>query len=186
MSAIYNEQGIDVLEIAYQEQETKSSPVFNSQETDVLEVAYQEQETMEKTLGLIEHDIVKIVYNVIYFAFSGKAYLFDGNSLSDFGSPAVVVFPCLAVAEEKAYVVGGLREDGEIEGVLYGYNTDSYWMTADRDYVAYIIAGSEPVFVVDEKGNTLMEVKRIAVAPFLAGWRLVSRKPFSTVLQKLR
>jgi len=205
LTIIYNEQKIDVMEIVYQQQETIHEYMYNENKKDVMEIAYQQQETVTKTtynyhrhvlaeigygelittsrvIGFSRHDFVKIVYNVIHFAFLGKAFLFDGNNLVEFGSPSIVVFPAIVSSGEKIFAMCGLRENGEIDNIVYGYNMDNYYVVADRNYIAYIIAGEEPVYINDSDGNVVETVKRLGVVPLLKGYRVVSRKPFSLIL----
>jgi hypothetical protein len=127
---------------------------------------------------------MKHTYNPILFAFLGKAWLFDGSSLTDFGSPMKAIFPLIATDGSKIVAGGGMEEDGSISPDLYGFGIDMYYITADRDYVAVVIP-TDVVYVIDDKGNIVTSTKQLSVAPLLKGWRLASRAPFEVVVMRL-
>jgi len=133
------------------------------------------------TLGAIF--TLRNVINILSFVFGGKAYVFDGSSVSEFPSHGeAVIFPLLAFGEDKIAVYGGLKEDGTIPNDIYVYGQDSYVIDVAKDSVALIIAGEEPVYVYDSEGNVKSKVTTIATLPVLAGWRIASRKPFIAML----
>ena len=126
---------------------------------------------------------LKSVYNPILFAFAGKAFLFDGSKLEEFGSPVTAIYPMLT-SVDRILVAGGMREDSTVEENVYGFGLDSYFITADRDYLAVVIP-SDTVYVIDEAGNVVQTTRQLSVVPLLRNWKLVSRKPFTTVVQRL-
>jgi len=126
----------------------------------------------------------KASYNPILFAFLGKAWLFDGSSLTDFGSPVKVIFPLITTDGNRIIVGGGMEEDGSISSDIYGFGVDMYYLTADRDYVAVVIP-SDVVYVIDSNGNIVTSTKQLSVVPLLKGWKLVSRSSFDVVVMRL-
>jgi len=101
---------------------------------------------------------LRATYNPIMFAFAGKSYLFDGSELGEFGSPATVIYPLVAVSDDKIFAGGGMREDSTVEENVYGFGLESYFLTADRDYVAVVIP-TGVVYVLDEFGSVVLTTK---------------------------
>jgi len=126
----------------------------------------------------------KLVYNVLYFVFSGRAFLFDGEEVVEAGSPVVAIYPIATSKEDRAYVTGGLTEEGSVVPDLYVRGVESYVMTADRDYIAVLLP-TDMVYVIDEKGSIVTTHKITTVLPLFKGWKLVSRAPFIAVIQRL-
>ena len=127
---------------------------------------------------------LKATYNPIMFAFAGRAFLFDGSKFEEFGSPATVIFPLAVAGDGRIFVGGGMREDSTTEENLYGYGLESYFIAADRDYIAVVVP-SGTVYVIDGAGNVVQTTKQLSVVPLLRGWKLVSREPFVAVVQRL-
>jgi len=127
---------------------------------------------------------VKASYNPILFAFLGKAWLFDGNNLIDFGSPVKVIFPLIATDGSKIVAGGGMLEDGSVSGDVYGFGIDMYYLMADRDYLAVVVP-TDVVYLIDSSGNVVTSTKQLSVVPFMKGWRLASRRYFYAVVMRL-
>jgi hypothetical protein len=127
---------------------------------------------------------LKTTYNPVMFVFLGKAYLFDGSKIIEFGSPVVAIHPLAAASDGKIFVCGGMREDSTIEESIYGFGLESYLLTADRDYLAVVIP-SDTVYVVDDAGNVVQTTKQSCVVSLLRNWKLVSRGPFIALVQRL-
>ena len=126
---------------------------------------------------------LRTIVNVIQYVFKGKAYLWDGGRLVEWKSPGVyVVHPVLAATEDYAATIGGLQETGDIENELVVYGQESYQITADRNYLALIVAGDEPVQIYDAEGNVKQIISGSGIAPLLEGWKAASRKMYSIIL----
>ena len=126
----------------------------------------------------------KLTYNVLYFVFSGRAFLFDGEEVVEASSPVVAIYPITTSKEDRAYVTGGLTEKGTIVPDLYVRGVEAYVMTADRDYIA-ILLPTDTVYVIDEKGSIVTTHKMVTVLPLLKRWKLVSRAPYIAIIQRL-
>ena len=127
---------------------------------------------------------MKHTYNPILFAFLGKAWLFDGSSLTDFGSPVVAIYPMVATDGSKIVAGGGMLEDGSVSGDVYGFGVDMYYLTADRDYLAVVVP-TDVVYLIDSSGNVVTSTRQLSVVPFMKGWRLASRRYFYAVVMRL-
>jgi hypothetical protein len=127
---------------------------------------------------------MRTTYNPILFAFLGKAWLFNGSSLTDFGSPIVAIYPMIATDGSRIVAGGGMEEDGSVSGDVYGFGFDMYYLTADRDYLAVVVP-TDVVYLIDSSGNTVTSTKQLSVVPFMKGWRLASRSYFYAVVMKL-
>jgi len=199
LSALPVEQSTSTwIEIAYQEQETTARDVPMEQSASVwAELGVQEQETVERVAPALDEPTVvdttvsggvwwlKVVQNIVAFAFAGKAYLFDGSEFRELGTPVAVIYPVAVSDGSAAYLAGGLEEGGGVPESLYGFNVESYVLVADRDYLAMVVAGGSPVYAVDTGGAVAAEIRGVATVPLLAGWRLVSRSPFVAILQRI-
>jgi hypothetical protein len=126
----------------------------------------------------------RLTYNPILFAFLGKAWLFDGSALEDFGSPVNAIYPMTATDGTKIVAGGGMKEDGSVEGDLYGFKFDMYYLTADKDYLA-IVMPTGTVYIVDEVGNIVASTKQLSVVALRKGWKLASMHYFEAVVMKL-
>jgi len=126
---------------------------------------------------------LKLTCNILQFVFKGKAFLFDG-SIKEVGSPVIAIYPVVAGKEDRGYVTGGLTEEGTIVSDLFVRGVESYVMTADRDYIAVVIP-TDTVYVLDSVGNVVSTHSKLGVLPLLTGWKLVSRKPFIAIIQRL-
>jgi hypothetical protein len=152
----------------------------------VLQLAYQsfEEDVKHDSFPSSDATYVKLTYNVLRLAFLGKAFLFDGEKFVEVGVPEAVIYPVLVTDGDKAYFTCGLKEDGSVVGILYGYNMDGYELKADKDYVAFII--SEGIVLIMNENNTAVgTIKLLGTAPLLKGWKLVSRKPFIAIIQSV-
>jgi hypothetical protein len=127
---------------------------------------------------------VRVSYNPILFAFLGKAWLFDGSSLTDFGSPIVAIYPMIATDGSKIVAGGGMEEDGSVSGDVYGFGVDMYYLTADRDYLAVVVP-TDVVYLIDSSGNVVTSTRQLSVVPFMKGWRFASRSYFYAVVMRL-
>jgi len=127
---------------------------------------------------------LKLTYNILQFVFKGKAFLFDGSSIKEVGSPVIAIYPVVAGKDDRGYVTGGLTEEGTIVSDLFVRGVESYVMTADRDYIAVVIP-TDTVYVLDSVGNVVSTHSKLGVLPLLTGWKLVSRKPFIAIIQRL-
>ncbi|RLC59856.1 MAG: hypothetical protein DRI01_10925 [Chloroflexi bacterium] len=191
------EQPSNYVQIAYQEQETVTTDKPIEQAPTYSELGYQEQETVVKDLPVIEEPTVtdttpsggliwiKIVQNIIRFAFLGKAWLFDGTKFIELGTPVAVIYPVLVSLDDKAYFVGGLKEDGSVPDTIYVYGYEANELEADKDYVAFVISETE-VYVVDEENITRGSVKGLGATPINKGWKLISRKPFTAIVMEVK
>jgi len=128
----------------------------------------------------------RITYNVLYFMFKGKSYLFDPakNTIKEVGAPAVVVFPNTVSREDRAYVTGGLAEDGTIRSEFFVSGLEVYTMTADREYIGVVIP-TGTVYIIDDVGSVVSTFNKINVITLLRNWKLVSRSPFTAILQRM-
>jgi hypothetical protein len=154
----------------------------------VLQLAYQSFEADVKLASIPLTDVemyAKLTYNVLRFAFLGKAFLFDGEKLVEVGVPEAVIYPVLVTDGDKAYFTCGLKEDGSVVGILYGYNIDGYDIKADKDYVAFIVSESV-VYIVNESNTVVGTTKLFGATPLLKGWKLVSRKPFKAIVMSIK
>jgi hypothetical protein len=127
---------------------------------------------------------MRTAYNPILFAFLGKAWLFDGSSLTGFGSPIVAIYPMVATDGSKIVAGGGMEEDGSVSGDVYGFGMDMYYLTADRDYLAVVVP-TDVVYLIDSSGNVVTSTRQLSVVPFMKGWRLASRSYFYAVVMRL-
>ena len=173
--------------VAYQEQEFTTTQVETLSNTG--QVGYQEQETT--VVPLPEYGVRQVgtIKNLIlFFVFSGKAYLWDGTEITEFAKPGVyVIYPQVAAdpTTGQIYLIGGLQEDGTIQNELLVYGQENYMIQADADYVALVVAGDEPVIVYDDQGNVVTTIKGSGSTPLLTGWMLASRTTFIAILQKI-
>ena len=162
----------------------------------LLHVAYHYPTTVYKDVVVIEEPAIsdttvtggllwiKAVCNIINFAFAGKAYLFDGSSFKELGTPVAVIYPVAASDGNAAYLAGGLEEDGGIPDTVYGYGIEASELEADKDYIAFII-GEETVYVIDVE-NVVRAKVVTGAAPFQQGWKMVSRKPFVAIVMEVK
>jgi hypothetical protein len=127
---------------------------------------------------------MKHTYNPILFAFLGKAWLFDGSRLIDFGSPIVAIYPMVATDGSRIVAGGSMEEDGSVSGDVYGFGFDMYYLTADRDYLAVVVP-TDVVYLIDSSGNVVTSTRQLSVVPFMKGWRLASRSYFYAVVMRL-
>jgi hypothetical protein len=186
MPAVETQQPWATLELAYQQYDAIERAVETSQFWVTLELAYQQYAPeVGVPLPTLTEYILKIVNNIVAFAFLGKAWLFDGATLKDFGSPAVAIYPTLISDGEKAYFTGGLNEDGTIDNTIYGYATVTNQITADRNYFAMVVAGEEPVYLVNEMGTIMHTFTRSGATPLLTGWKLISKSSFYAIILKI-
>ena len=162
-----------------------------------LEICYQEQETIVKDLPVIEEPTVtdttvsggllwvKAIFNIIKFAFSGKAWLFDGTKFVELSTPVAVIYPVLTSLDDKAYFVGGLKEDGSVPDTIYVYGLEANELKSDKDYVAFIISEAR-VYVIDEENITRGSVIGLGATPVMKNWKLISRKPFVAIVMEVK
>jgi hypothetical protein len=189
MSYIAQTYGVSFMQLAYESFSTdvKQSNLVLTSNYAFTQLAY-ESFVNDVKLSYLDYPgaefYIKASYNPILFAFLGKAWLFDGSSLTDFGSPIVAIYPMIATDGSRIVAGGGMEEDGSISSDLYGYGIDMYYLTADRDYVAVVIP-SDVVYVIDSNGNIVTSTKQLSVVPLLKGWKLVSRSSFEVVVMRL-
>jgi hypothetical protein len=187
--SIETAQGFAVLQLAYQSFEADVKQVNLEHVTQIAKAQLAYQSFADVKLASIPLTDVemyaKLTYNVLRFAFLGKAFLFDGEKLVEVGVPEAVIYPVLAVDGDKAYFTCGLKEDGSVVGVLYGYNIDGYDIKADKDYVAFIVSESV-VYIVNESNTVVGTTKLFGATPLLKGWKLVSRKPFKAIVMSIK
>ena len=185
------EQAVSFFEIAYQEYEVVSRDQPIEQIANFSELAVQEYEVVTKDMPILEEPNIsgetvtggvlwiKYVINIIRYAFAGKAFLFDGSSITAFPNTGVfAIYPSVAGTEDYIAFIGGLKEDNTIQNELLVYGQEVYRIEADRDYMALIIPGEEVVQVYDENGNIIKATKEITTVPLLKGWVVASRKQF--------
>jgi len=187
--SIEKEIDLSMLQLAYQSFETdvKLADIQHITPFSKSQLTYQsfEKDVKLSTIPYPGEELyLKTTYNPIMFAFAGKAFLFDGSKIEAFSSPVTVIYPLVATVDSRIFTGGGMREDSTIEENLYGYGLDSYFITADRDYLAVVIP-TDVVYVIDEAGNIVQTTKQLSVVPLLRDWKLVSRKPFTAVVQRL-
>jgi hypothetical protein len=127
---------------------------------------------------------LKITYNTLIFTFFGKAWLFDGSSLTEFGSPFKVIFPMVAVAGSNIVAGGGMREDTTINEHIYGFGYDVYSFSADRFYLA-VVFSSGIIYILDDKGNIVTSLKQQDIIPIRKMWKLISRVPFDVYVLRI-
>jgi len=197
MTDLEVEQIASYVEIAYQEQETKVTDTPVEQNVNVSELAYQEQETVVEDLPIAEEPTItdttpsggliwiRAILNVLRFAFTGKAYIFDGNEFKPIGVPIAVVFPTLVTKDDVAYLVGGLKEDGTTPETLYVYGLEANEYKPDKDYVAFVIPETD-VYVIDDQNVTRGIIRGIGATPVMVNWKLVSRKPFVAIVMEVK
>ena len=191
------EQTSFFMEIAIQEQETSLADTPVDQATFQKQFCYQEIETKERDIPVVEEPTVsdttvtggliwiKVIQNVIAFAFSGKAYIFDGNKFDVLGTPVSVIYPTLVSKDDVAYLVGGLKEDGTTPETLYVYGLEASEYKPDKDYVAFVIPETD-VYVIDEQNVTRGIIRGIGATPVMVNWKLVSRKPFVAIVMEVK
>lgn len=181
---------VGIAQITYESYEEDVEPVKNVQTITYFNKAQITYESYEEDVksSIIpypgEELYLKAIYNPIMFAFAGKAFLFDGLKIEEFGSPVVVIYPFIATVDSRIFAGGGLREDLTIEENVYGHGLDSYIVTAGRDYLAVVIP-LDTVYVVDEVGNIVQKIKHPSVIALLKNWKLTSRKPFEVFMQRM-
>jgi hypothetical protein len=191
MSYIAQTIGFSFMQLAYESFSTdvKQSNISLTANYPFSQLAYESFAKDAKSTYLdypfaLNELYMRHTYNPILFAFLGKAWLFDGSSLTDFGSPIVAIYPMVATDGSKIVAGGGMEEDGSISSDLYGFGIDMYYLTVDRDYLAVVIP-TNVVYVVDDKGNIVTSTKQLSVVPLMKGWKLVSRSSFEVVVMRL-
>jgi len=127
---------------------------------------------------------MRAIYNPVFFAFLGKAWLFDGSTLVEFSSPFKAVFPMVATDNVKIFAGGGMMKDMAISGHVYGFGLDAYRYTADRFYLAVVLP-SGAISILDEKGNIVALLEQQCVIPIRKMWRLTSRVPFDVYVMRI-
>jgi len=187
------------IEIAYQEYEG-ATPVDLPPVPFIgnwVEVAYHEYKVIEKHIPVvIEPSVtdsmvsgglvwVRAILNIIKFAFSGKAYLFDGSKFDVLGTPIAVIYPTLVSKDDVAYLVGGLKEDGTTPETLYVYGLEANEYKPNKDYVAFVIPETD-VYVIDEQNVTRGIIRGIGATPVMTNWKLISRKPFVAIVMEVK
>jgi len=187
----------NILEYAYQQQDTALRDSPSPHSANILEAAYQQHETKLEPLPFTDEPTVsdtsvsggilwvKVVLNIIMFAFTRKGYVFDGSQVREWASPTPVIFPALVSDGSRAYLAGGLHEDGSVEESLWSYGEASYMIESDKDSLAMVIAGDKPVYLVDEHGSVKLVISSVLTVPFNLGWRLVSKAPFKAIVTRV-
>jgi len=120
---------------------------------------------------------LKKLYNVIYFLFSGKSYMFDGEKFIDFSSPQTSIYKSLSCSGDICVSTGGFLFDGSIDSSIYLYNISVETATFNKDGIA-IFSGDGDITIYDENGTAMFKIKRSGVAPVFRGWKAVSLYPF--------
>jgi len=184
-----------MLVVAYQQQETTSRNTPILQVVNLLMPSYQQQETRTKPLTYVEEPSVsgtsvsggliwvKMVLNLLKYAFTGKSYVFDGSNFTKATFPVKTVYPTAVSLGDYIAVAGGLSEDGSALGSILSFGDTVYVYMSTGNYQCYVI-GEGDVYVIDED-NTVRAVLQTGSTPLLNGWKLVSRKPFQAVLMRL-
>jgi len=181
--------------IAYQSIDTISRNNPKEHSTNLAEFSYQQQETKLKPLIYVEEPTVtdttvskglvwiKLVLNIIRFAFSGKSYLFDGQSFKEVAFPHRTVYPVAVSINDFIAVAGGLKEDGTALESVLSFGDTVYVYIADSDYQCFVV-GETDVYVIDDN-NSVRATIVTGSTPLLKRWMLISRKPFKAVLMRL-
>jgi len=184
-----------MLQIAYQSVDTVSRNSPREHSTNLAEFSYQQQETRTKPLIYVEEPSVsdttvsgglvwiKLVLNLIRFAFAGKSYLFDGQSFQEATFPHKTVYPVAVSLNDFIAVAGGLKEDGTALGSVLSFGDTVYVYIADSDYQCFVV-GETDVYVIDDSNNVRATIVT-GSTPLLKRWMLISRKPFKAVLMRL-
>jgi len=184
-----------MLLVAYQQQETKSRNTPVLQVVNLLMPSYQQWETRIKPLIYVEEPSVsgtsvsggliwvKMVLNLLKYAFTGKSYVFDGSNFTEAAFPVRTVYPTAVSLGDYIAVAGGLSEDGSALGSILSFGDTVYVYMSTGNYQCYVI-GEGDVYVIDEN-NSVRAVVQTGSTPLLNGWKLVSRKPFQAVLMRL-
>ena len=191
MSYIAQTIGFSFMQLAYESFSTdvKQSSISLTSNYAFSQLAYESYTKDVKSTYLdypfaLNELYMRTTYNPILFAFLGKAWLFDGSSLTDFGSPIIAIYPMVTTDGSKIVAGGGMLEDGSVSGDVYGFGFDMYYLTADRDYLAVVVP-TDVVYVIDSSGNVVTSTKQLSVVPFMKGWRLASRSYFYAVVMRL-
>jgi len=191
------EQTVFWIEVSYQETEIQVSDLPKEFSVVWRQLAVQEQETKVLDTPIIEEPTVtdttveggiiwvKAIVNVIKFAFSGKAYLFDGSKFDVLGTPVAVIYPTLVSKDDVVYLVGGLKEDGTTPETLYVYGLEANEYKPEKDYVAFVISETD-VYVIDDQNVTRGTIRGIGATPVMVNWKLVSRKPFVAIVMEVK
>jgi len=189
------DNNVNLVMIAVQQQETitKNTPI--EQVVNLLMPSYQQQETRVEPLTYVEEPSVsgtsvsggliwvKMVLNLLKYAFTGKSYVFDGSNFTEAAFPVRTVYPTAVSLGDYIAVAGGLSEDGTALGSILSFGDTVYVYLSTGNYQCYII-GEGDVYVIDEN-NSVRAVLQTGSTPLLNGWKLVSRKPFQAVLMRL-
>jgi len=197
MSAVPVAQPSFHVQIAYQQQETTLRSVPVPVVSLHGELAYQQQETTLRRVPITEEPSVvdttvsggiswvKLVINVLRFAFTGKTFLFDGKEIVEWKKPGVaVVFP---IAVENV-VCGGLREDATLYELCKVYGREMYIYRNTTGASIAVFADAEPgttLYLVDDKGNAITTVVPGMLIYLRANWSIVGDKAFGVVHMKV-
>jgi len=189
-----------VLQIAYQQQETvsRNSPVENL--TNLAELSYQQQETKTKLLPYAEEPTVsdttvsggliwiKVVLNMVRFAFKGLAWLFDGNKFTVFPAPYVPLIWTVVVSKEGLVMAGGLKEDWSVLGDVnvFGMVMETVENFSGKDMLALVSCEKgQDVYLIDDKGNVVKKVLPSETVLFRNGWILASKHKFKAYVVRI-
>jgi len=176
-----------MLQVAYQQYEgVTPSSAPSDYLFRFLQVAYQKYTVISDVLQpTIEVNILKIINNVISFAFSGKAYTFRPDvGFEEFGSPGAFIFPVVTSDGERIVVTGGLTEEGLIIGDVLGFNFTYHFVVnaLPKSLVCWAYGSPDIELVLaDDKGNVVKKMvvgEAVLLQPW---WKLVSSKEFSVL-----
>ena len=191
-TAIPTEQGSDVMEIAYQKYEGATPQgIVNNVPFDSMEVAYQQYEVASKVpLPTLPWNLLKITTNVVYVKYVGAALSYDGATILVFPAPpAKTVWPRIISLGSTLYLIGGLTQTTTVNEKSYVYGKQQYVFRnySEKQILAMVSPSSydQTIYLVDDKGNTVVELRPEQALLLRPMWAIVSSKPFTVVYQTI-
>jgi len=197
MSALGVAQPSFHVQIAYQQQETTSRNTPVPTPSLYKEIAYQQQEIKLKSVAIIVEPSVsdtvvsggiawvKIVCNVLRFAFAGKSFLFDGKEIVEWKEPGIAVIYPVAV---ENIMCGGLKEDATLYEMckVYGKEMYVYENTTGASLAVFVDAERDAtLYLIDDKGNVISKVTPGMLLYLRPNWVIVGDRQFRVIHVKV-